>query len=209
MEAMSRRSTIEDDISAALRRAVAFSGLFAMTAVAAIACTPQPMAGIATDRLLAQEALWQAEANHASAIAFPSTLLARHKDPKVAAILAEVQKQLSVDRATSEARRNAVIRQIDEARAERDLHESQRTVLSVKIDQVYARQQQRSGEGMTPDRKQELMNLKIQAAKASGDAILASRKLKALTDRMVTLADAEQARANTRLESVRSQLRGG
>lgn len=212
MEAASGRSTVDDDIAAALRRAVAFAGLFAVTAVAAIACTartPQPAAGIATDRLMAQEALWNAEATRASAIAFPPALLARRKDPKVATILAEVQQQLSADQSASTARRSAVLRQMDEARAERDLHESQRTVLLVKIEQASALMQQRGPAGITPGLQGDLASLKIQEAKSYGGVVLASRKLKLLTERMMTLANAEQARANTRLESVRTQLRGG
>lgn len=212
MEAASGRSTVEDDIAAALRRGVAFAGLFAMTAVAAIACTartPQPAAGIATDRLMAQEAMWQAEATGTPAIAFPPALLARRTDPKVAAILAEMQQQLSADRTAAAARRDAVVRQIDEARAERDLHESQRTVLLVKIDQASALMQQRGPAGMTPALRRDLAALKLQEAKSYGGAVLASRKLKALTDQMVTLANAEHGRAAARLEAVRTQLRGG
>lgn len=212
MEAASGRSTVEDDIAAALRRAVGFAGLFAMTAVAAIACTartPQPVAGIATDRLMAQEALWKAEAARAPAVAFPPALLARRKEPKVSAILVEAQQQLSADRSASAARRSAVLRQMDEARAERDLHESQRTVLLVKIEQAHMLMQQRGPAGMTPALQNDLASLKIQEAKSYGGVVLASRKLKALTNQMMTLANAEQARATTRLESVRSQLRGG
>ena len=212
MEVASGRSTVDDDIAAALRRAVAFAGLFAVTAIAAIACTartPQPAAGIATDRLMAQEALWNAEATRASAIAFPPALLARRKDPKVATILAEVQQQLSADQSASAARRSAVLRQMDEARAERDLHESQRTVLLVKIEQAHALMQQRGSAGATPALERDLALLKVQEASSYGGVVLASRKLKLLTERMMTLAKAEQARADTRLESVRTQLRGG
>lgn len=212
MGATNGRSTIEDDVSAALRRAVGFAGLFALTAVAAIACTartPQRVAGIATDRLIAQEALWQAEANGAPAIAFPSTLLARRKDPKVAAVLAEVQHELTADRAAAATRRNAVLQRMDEVRAERDLRESQRAVLSMKIDQAYAMAQDHGPGGATPAFKQNLMLLKIQAAKANGDAAQASRELNALSNRMMTLANAERARAATRLATVRDQMRGG
>lgn len=212
MEATSGHSTIEDDVSAALRRAVGFAGLFALTAVAAIACTartPQPVAGIATDRLVAQEALWQAEANGAPAIAFPSALLARRKDPKVAAVLAEVQHQLGADRAAAAARRNAVLHRMDEVRAERDLRESQRAVLAMKIDQAYAMAQAQGPTGTTPAFTQNLTLMKIQAAKTNGDVAMASRELNALGNRMMTLANAERARAAVRLETVRGQLRGG
>ncbi|MEH3123086.1 MAG: hypothetical protein PGN16_14105 [Sphingomonas phyllosphaerae] len=212
MEATSGRSTIEDDVSAALRRAFGFAGLFALTAVAAIACTartPQPVAGIATDRLMAQEAMWQAEANDAQAIAFPPALLARRKDPKVAAVLADVQQQLTADRAASAARRTLVIRQIDEARAQRDLYESQRTVLSMKMDQAYAMMQQRGADRTSAASSHELTLLKAEAAKANGEVVLATRKLNALSERMLTLANADRKRATAHLEQVRSQLRGG
>lgn len=212
MEATSRRATIEDDVSAALRRAVGFAGLFGLTAVAAIACTartPQPVAGIATDRLLAQEALWQTELSGAPAIAFPPALLARRGDRAVASALTAAQQQLHTDRAAAAARRNVVLDRINELRADRDLHESQRAVLSLKIDQVYARAQQRGAAGDMPALQRELMPLKIQMAKVDGDAARASRALQVLSDRMMTLATAEHTRAERHLTAVRDQLRGG
>lgn len=209
MEAMSRRTTVEEDVSAALRRAIGFAGLFGLTAVAAIACTarnPQPVSGVAADRLMAQEALWQAEVNGAPAIAFPAPLLARRADPKIAAILAEAQHQLAADRTAAAARRHVVLQRMDEVRADRDLHESQRVVLSLKIEQAYLKAQQRGTEaGQQP----EVMALKVQAAKANGDIALANREMNVLNDRMMSLANGEHARAEGRLTAVRTQLQGG
>ncbi|MEG8037947.1 hypothetical protein QP166_00770 [Sphingomonas sp. LR60] len=212
MEATSRRATIEDDVSAALRRAIGFAGLFGLTAVAAIACTartPQPVAGSATDRLMAQEALWQTELSGAPAIAYPPALLARRGNHEVAAALTAAQQQLTTDRAAAAARRNVVLQRISELRADRDLHESQRTVLSLKIDQVYAKAQQRGTVDDTPALQRDLMPLKIQVAKVDGDAARASRELQVLNDRMLALATAEHRRAEQHLTAVREQLRGG
>jgi len=212
MKVSSGHSTIEDDVSAALRRAVGFAGLFGLTAIAAVACTaraPQPAAGIATDRLIAQEALWQAEASGAPTITFPAGLVTRRNDPQVASVLADAQRQLVADRAAAAARRNKVLQRIVEVRADRDLRESQRAVLSLKIDQAYARAQQSGIAPSAPDFQQTLMPLKIQVAKVNGDAALASRELNALGNRMTTLADAEHSRAIAHLSAVRDQLRGG
>ncbi|VXC84984.1 hypothetical protein [Sphingomonas sp. 8AM] len=206
---MRRRASIEDDVSAALRRAFGFAGLFGLTAVAAIACTarnPQPVTGIAADRLAAQEALWQAEVSGTPAIAFPAPLLARRADPKVAGLLAGAQHQLAADRTAAAARRTVVLNRMAQVRADRDLHESQRTVLSLKIEQAYGMAQQRRDD---PALQREVMALKIQAAKANGDIALANREMNVLNDRMMSLANAEHARAEGRLAAVREQLRGG
>ncbi|GAA4222827.1 hypothetical protein GCM10022253_32210 [Sphingomonas endophytica] len=212
MEASSGRTTVEDDVSAALRRAFGFAGLFGLTALAAIACTartPQPVSGLAADRLMAQEALWRTEASGAPTIAFPAALLGRRADPKIAALLGEAQHQLAADRAAAAARRAAVLQRIAEVRADRDLRESQSAVLSLKISQTYARAQQRGPATDQAALRHDLLLLRIQAAKATGDAALASRELKALDGRMMTLAKAEHARAKQRLTAVRDQLRGG
>lgn len=209
MEATSRLTTVEDDVSAALRRAIGFAGLFGITAVAAIACTarnPQPVSGIAADRLAAQEALWQAEVSGAPAIAFPAPLLARRSDPKIAAVLAEAQDQLAADRTAAAARRGIVLRRMDEVRADRDLHESQRVVLSLKIEQAYLKAQQ---QGVDAGKLPDVMALKVQAAKTNGDIALANREMNVLNDRMMSLANGEHTRAAGRLTAVRNQLQGG
>jgi hypothetical protein len=97
---------------------------------------------------------------------------------------------------------------MDAVRAERDQRESQRAVLSMKIDQAHAIAQAQ-GAADTPGFRQELLLLKIQSAKTNGDIAMASRELNALSSRMMTLANAERARAAVRLETVRGQLRGG
>ncbi|MFK3891090.1 hypothetical protein [Sphingomonas sp. NPDC079357] len=212
MEVRSARVTVEDDVTAALRRAVGFAGLFGLTALAAVACTArssQPASGITTDRLIAQEALWQAEVSGAPTIALPPALVARRADPKVAAVLADVQHQLAADRTAAAARRNMVLQRMTVVRADRDLRESQRAVLSLKIDQAYERAQQRGTGGNSDPLQHELAQLKVQMAKVNGDAAMANRQLNTLNDRMMALANAEHARAAQHLSAVRDQLRGG
>lgn len=215
MEATSKRQrSLNDDAAAALRRAVGFAGLFGLAGVAAIACTartPQPVAGVAADRLLVQEALWTAEASGAPAIALPRALAVRRADPAIAAELAAAQRRLVADRGAAAAGRDAVIRRMDEARADRDLHEAQRTVAALKLDQAYVQREaaeQRHDAAALAALDAQTTMLKIEAARATGASARASRTLNALNARMLAMATAEHARVAHELEAVRNKLRG-
>lgn len=207
--------TLNDDAAAALRRAIGFAGLFGLAGVAAIACTVRstpPVAGIAADCLMAQEARWAAEANGAATIKVPAALQARRGEPAVAAALAEAQRQVQADRTAAETRRDRVIRRMDEVRADRDLRESQRSVLSIKVEQSYAERGAALARGDTAAVRTldaAIMSLRIQAAKVTGDAAIASRTLNALGAQIMAQATADRNYANERLDTVRMQLRGG
>lgn len=206
---------VNDDAAAALRRAIGFAGLFGLAGVAAIACTARadpPVADAATARLLVQEARWTARAEGAATIVVPPALGARRHDPSVAAALAEAQRQLHDDRAAAEARRDAVIRQMDEVRADRDLHESQRAVLEVKIDQAHAARAEATSHGDTAAVKaidERLRSMRVETARSLDDATADSRALNALNARVMALVVADRRRAAQQRDDVRRQLRGG
>lgn len=215
MEATIARTTVNDDAAAALRRGLGFAALFGLAGVAAIACTarqPAPAAGIATDRLLVQEALWSAEANGASALVFPQPLRARHGDPMVAKAMTEAQQRFASDRQAAAARRDAIVRRIDEARADRDLNESRNTVVLLKLNEALGRRaaaQQRNDRAALPALDAEVQALKADAVKVGNGAANASRTANALVQQIATLVATDRARAAQRLEDVRASLRGG
>jgi len=213
--AMARHTSVNDDAAAALRRAIGFAGLFGLAGIAAVACTARTapaMTGVAADRLLVQEARWSAQAGGATSIGVPPALRTRRGDPVVAAALTEAQRQLVADRALATARRAAVVHRMDKVRAVRDLRESQRSILGIKIEQAYsdrATAQARGDAAASQALDARLLSLRIQAAKALGDAAIASRTLNMLSARIASLADADRQRAARKLAAVRSELRGG
>lgn len=215
MEATIGRKTVNDDAAAALRRGFGFAALFGLAGVAAIACTaraPQPAPGIATDRLLAQEALWNAEVSDAAEPAFAPALLARRADPAVAKAIADARQRLVADRAVATARRDAVLRQLDDARAVRDRNESRNTVVMMKLDSVLAQKaaaQQGQGAAALSALEDQARALQIDAAGIANNVAAANRTMRALEQRIATFATQDKGRAARQLAAVREQLRGG
>ncbi|KQN91001.1 hypothetical protein ASE95_12090 [Sphingomonas sp. Leaf231] len=214
MEATIRGTTVNDDAAAALRRGVGFAALFGLAGVAAIACTARgaaPVPGPATDRLLAQEALWTAELTGASTLAFAPGLVARRNDPVAIAAMADARRRLMADAAAAEARRGVVLRRIDDARAERDLNESRNTVVMLKLDSALEKRsiaQQRGDRVEYAAQDQAIRTLRIVSAKAINDAAAASRTINALGEQMAVLAARDRDHAQRRLDDVRAKLRG-
>ncbi len=215
MEATIARNTVNDDAAAALRRGLGFAALFGLAGVAAIACTarvPQPVAGIATDRLLAQEALWHAEVSDAAEPAFSAALLARRADPAVARAIADARQRLVADRAMAAARRDAVLRQLEDARATRNLGESRNVVAMMKLDGVYAKRavaQQRQDVAALAALDAEARALKISGAAIVNDIAAANRTFTSLEQKIAADVARQHARAARQLADVRAQLRGG
>ncbi len=215
MEATIARNTVNDDAAAALRRGLGFAALFGLAGVAAIACTarvPQPVAGIATDRLLAQEALWNAEVSDAAEPAFSAALLARRADPAVARAIADARQRLIADRAMAAARRDAVLRQLEDARATRNLGESRNVVAMMKLDGVYAKRavaQQRQDVAALAALDAEARALKISGAAIVNDIAAANRTFTSLEQKIAADVARQHARAARQLADVRAQLRGG
>ncbi len=215
MEATIARNTVNDDAAAALRRGLGFAALFGLAGVAAIACTarvPQPVAGIATDRLLAQEALWNAEVSDAAEPAFSAALLARRADPAVARAIADARQRLVADRAMAAARRDAVLRQLEDARATRNLGESRNVVAMMKLDGVYAKRavaQQRQDVAALAALDAEARALKISGAAIVNDIAAANRTFTSLEQKIAADVARQHARAARQLADVRAQLRGG
>ncbi len=215
MEATIAPNTVNDDAAAALRRGLGFAALFGLAGVAAIACTarvPQPVAGIATDRLLAQEALWNAEVSDAAEPAFSAALLARRADPAVARAIADARQRLVADRAMAAARRDAVLRQLEDARATRNLGESRNVVAMMKLDGVYAKRavaQQRQDVAALAALDAEARALKISGAAIVNDIAAANRTFTSLEQKIAADVARQHARAARQLADVRAQLRGG
>ncbi len=215
MEATIARNTVNDDAAAALRRGLGFAALFGLAGVAAIACTarvPQPVAGIATDRLLAQEALWNAEVSDAAEPAFSAALLSRRADPAVARAIADARQRLVADRAMAAARRDAVLRQLEDARATRNLGESRNVVAMMKLDGVYAKRavaQQRQDVAALAALDAEARALKISGAAIVNDIAAANRTFTSLEQKIAADVARQHARAARQLADVRAQLRGG
>lgn len=215
MEATIARNTVNDDAAAALRRGMGFAALFGLAGVAAIACTarvPQPVAGIATDRLLAQEALWNAEVSDAAEPAFSAALLSRRADPAVARAIADARQRLVADRAMAAARRDAVLRQLEDARATRNLGESRNVVAMMKLDGVYAKRavaQQRQDVAALAALDAEARALKISGAAIVNDIAAANRTFTSLEQKIAADVARQHARAARQLADVRAQLRGG
>ncbi len=215
MEATIARNTVNDDVAAALRRGLGFAALFGLAGVAAIACTarvPQPVAGIATDRLLAQEALWNAEVSDAAEPAFSAALLARRADPAVARAIADARQRLVADRAMAASRRDAVLRQLEDARATRNLGESRNVVAMMKLDGVYAKRavaQQRQDVAALAALDAEARALKISGAAIVNDIAAANRTFTSLEQKIAADVARQHARAARQLADVRAQLRGG
>jgi len=215
MEATIARNTVNDDAAAALRRGLGFAALFGLAGVAAIACTarvPPPVAGIATDRLLAQEALWNAEVSDAAEPAFSAALLARRADPAVARAIADARQRLVADRAMAAARRDAVLRQLEDARATRNLGESRNVVAMMKLDGVYAKRavaQQRQDVAALAALDAEARALKISGAAIVNDIAAANRTFTSLEQKIAADVARQHARAARQLADVRAQLRGG
>jgi hypothetical protein len=215
MEATIGRKTVNDDAAAALRRGFGFAALFGLAGVAAIACTarvPQPATGIATDRLLAQEALWNAEVSDAPEPAFAPALLERRGDPAVAKAIMATRRQLIAVRAAATARRDAVLRQLDDARAARDLAESRNAVVMMKLDGAFeqrAKTQQRHDTAALATVDADIRKLKIDLASIGNDVVVANRTVNALGQKIAAYAAQDKERAAQHLSDVRKQLRGG
>lgn len=214
METMMGATATNDAAAAALRRAVGFAALFGLAGMTSLACTmrtPEPVSIAATDRLLAEEARLTAQLRGAEAIVFPTPLLARRHDPIVASALGTAQQRFVADRAAMETRRDRLAAQIGEARAERDLYESRRNVLLLKLeiaqDQRAAAQQRRDAPGVAALSPQ-IAAWRIEAAGIANGAARAAKRVNALEVQMATLARTTHAMTAQQLTQVQAQLRG-
>lgn len=215
MEALMRSKALNDDAAAALRRAFAFAGLFGMAGLASIACTarvPDRVAIQGTDRLMAEEARLAALANGSETIAFPQTLLARRSDPHVAQSLAAAERRFTEERQAAAAQREALIRRIEDARAQRDLYEARRTVLRLKLDTALdarAAATQRHDQSTLASLAPQVRALQADVGAASEKAGIASARVNRLTGAIAAQARAFRARAATQRSAVQDRLRGG